>query len=78
MSTTNRWQPAPEDLAKRCETMFQNGGTRVYTLESDGRLLPTSCSGTRVAAHLEPDRGVLARRKSDGRYRWMLATGATR
>jgi len=71
--TPGPWQPADESKAKECERLFQNGGTRVYTLwRSSGiGLTPSTMSATRVARNLGPGEAVFARRKVRGTFVWM-------
>jgi hypothetical protein len=67
-----QWAQVNDESAKTFETLFQNGGSRVYVAEF-GQTLPSSMSATGALRCAFPGAVVYARRKAEGRYRWMKA-----
>ena len=69
---------APQHIAVECERAFQNGGPRVYTVEADGGILPSSMSARAAARCAFDDQTVYARQKQRaGRYEWVRINKAT-
>ena len=62
-----------DEIAKQCETLFQNGGPAVYTYNPDRRTLrPSYYSAARTVRLADSDHHVWARRKvsRETRYTW--------
>ena len=67
---------APEEIARECERLFQNGGPRVYSAEGE-HLMPSSMSGAAAARCALPGQTIYARRKVGARYAWVQLPSTT-
>jgi hypothetical protein len=76
MSEAKKWTLAAEADAARCEARFQEGGPRVYVLETDRRLVPSGMSAIATLRCAFPGQTVFSRRKVDRAYKWHAAVAA--